>query len=1089
MSASIVRIRDGRPGDDEPMPHESDLGQPVHVPGATDASALRAQLAPMGGEFVQIRLPPGSWSLPAWSTDGGTLAVASRTEILVVRDFGRVVAARIQPFNREIIELVVSPDGRYIAALGDTRLRGRTPLDDIGPSVQVQRITTIKLWDAWSGRLLDSVDSVQAAALSFGPHSDLIVTGHTDSLRVWHLTNGRLAAPKKLPGGYRNVIAIALEPSGDFLAIAADYSTVLVRSLEPGNVTMTIDGLDGQVSALAYATEIGTGLLSAAVLDRAIQVRRVGDMSLVASLEGHTELISSLGNFGRDSFLLSESEDQDIRLWDRQTLECRLVIKNLTKIVPTESRYKRAAAGCPGHSAIAIVSDSDVVPGARVLTVWTFGASLGESHQAELSKVKYTTAKVVLLGDSGVGKTGLGWRVAHGDFREHSSTHGQQFWLLDQLRDTRPDGTQCEAILWDLAGQPDYRLIHALFLDDADVALILFDATHSDDPMQGVDYWLRQLGFGTTDNAPAAILVAARSDRGTARMTPADMAEFASRRGARSVIVTSARTGRGLDELVAGIRDAIDWERRPTTVTTTTFKLIKDYVLRLKEPEETSRVILSPADLRRLLEDGDIADGFSDEEMMSAVGHLSNHGYVSILKTSRGESRILLAPELLNNIASSIVLEARQNPKGLGSLEERRVLAGEYQFPELADLRPEEQEILLDSAVAMFLQHNVCFREADPLNSTVYLVFPALINLKRPDLDEAQPIENGPSYTIVGAVENVYASLVVLLGYTSTFTRANQWRDQARYVVGDGLVCGFRLEGEYDAGELNFVLYFGTTVGQPIRNLFQSLFESFLARRHLTVRRYEPIHCPAGHHLNRSVVRELMAEGVDRTFCNRCGSTTALPSATDPIRLEKAEAEAFEVQHRAAALRSRFEQAAFRLKTYWDQTAPAPLECFISYAWGDPDQEKWVEQLASDLAKAGAEVILDRWENNRIGASVSRFVERIEAADRVIIVGSRSYRSKYENRDPERGRVVAAEADLIAKRLLGAEAAKLTVLPVLYDGTEETSFQPLLRGRVYADFRDSDAYFETALNLVLSLYEISPRSPLSVELNEKFRRI
>ena len=50
------------------------------------------------------------------------------------------------------------------------------------------------------------------------------------------------------------------------------------------------------------------------------------------------------------------------------------------------------------------------------------------------------------------------------------------------------------------------------------------------------------------------------------------------------------------------------------------------------------------------------------------------------------------------------------------------------------------------------------------------------------------------AYTASGAVENVYASLVVLMGYTQTFTRTNQWRNHARYEVGRGQVCGFRLE-------------------------------------------------------------------------------------------------------------------------------------------------------------------------------------------------------------------------------------------------------------------------------------------------------
>lgn len=52
-------------------------------------------------------------------------------------------------------------------------------------------------------------------------------------------------------------------------------------------------------------------------------------------------------------------------------------------------------------------------------------------------------------------------------------------------------------------------------------------------------------------------------------------------------------------------------------------------------------------------------------------------------------------------------------------------------------------------------------------------------------------------------------------------------------------------------------------------------------------------------------------------------------------------------------------------------------QCFISYAWGRTDEEKiherWVEKnLATDLQKAGIGVVLDRWENAKIGASVSQ---------------------------------------------------------------------------------------------------------------------
>jgi hypothetical protein len=182
-------------------------------------------------------------------------------------------------------------------------------------------------------------------------------------------------------------------------------------------------------------------------------------------------------------------------------------------------------------------------------------------------------------------------------------------------------------------------------------------------------------------------------------------------------------------------------------------ELIKDYVLRLKEPGETSHVILSPAELRRLLEADNVAGRFSDDEIMSAVGYLSDNGDVSILKTPPGEPRILLAPDFLNDVASSIVREAQWNTEGLRFLDERRVLAGAYSFPMLAELRAEERQVLLYSAVAMLLQHNICFREVDPLNATIRLVFPAQIDLKRPGGEE-QPVEDEPSYEVRGTIEN-----------------------------------------------------------------------------------------------------------------------------------------------------------------------------------------------------------------------------------------------------------------------------------------------------------------------------------------------
>jgi len=208
----------------------------------------------------------------------------------------------------------------------------------------------------------------------------------------------------------------------------------------------------------------------------------------------------------------------------------------------------------------------------------------------------------------------------------------------------------------------------------------------------------------------------------------------------------------------------------------------------------------------------------------------------------------------------------------------------------------------------------------------------------------------------------------------------------------------------------------------------------------------------------------------------------------EPIQLTREVQAEVESQRRAAEQRTRFEQAVFRVRAYVEEQKIKPPGSFISYAWGVPEHERWVEKrLAINLQKAGVNVVLDRWHNAQIGASVARFVERIEKSDRIVMVGTPLYRRKYENRDASTGYVVAAEVDLINNRLLGAEPQKQSVLPLLLDGEKTASLPPLLHGRVYADFRNELTYFTTAFDLILSLYQIAPNHAVVADLRESLR--
>jgi hypothetical protein len=55
-----------------------------------------------------------------------------------------------------------------------------------------------------------------------------------------------------------------------------------------------------------------------------------------------------------------------------------------------------------------------------------------------------------------------------------------------------------------------------------------------------------------------------------------------------------------------------------------------------------------------------------------------------------------------------------------------------------------------------------------------------------------------------------------------------------------------------------------------------------------------------------------------------------------------------------------FEEALVHLKRAADLKGVRQPSCFISYAWGDVELERWVSQLATNLANAGIAVVFDQ---------------------------------------------------------------------------------------------------------------------------------
>ncbi len=1008
-------------GKKEPKPRQT-----APEPGPLPPSVEPEQEAPEISTFTEIDGSPvpgltlrqvlrghGNWiGRIAWSPDGAYLASPSEDQTIRIWEARSWRCMRTLQGHAEVNSVAWSPDGRRLASASDDAI--------------------IRLWDAASSQVEQTLQghSDRLNSVAWSPDGRRLASASRDNtIRLWDAASGQVM--QTLQGHTDGVNSVAWSPDSRRLASASGDKTIRLWDTARGQAVQTLQGHTRWVYGVAWSPD-GQRLVSASG-DKTIRLWDTARGQALQVLEGHSGGVNYAA-FSADGHWLAskgDSNDNNIRLWRGDTWACAAVLNE-----PASGYWPSGIAFHHCLPVLATLGEKDTI-----IRIWELDEAilLGQAQEA----VRYTTAKVVLVGDSGVGKTGLGWRLAHGEFKEHASTHGQQFWAIPQLGLARPDGVQCEAVLWDLAGQHVYRQVHSIFLENVAAALVLFDPSNRQEPLKGAQFWLEQLkGKG---QLPPAILVGARADRGAPALSQAELEQFCQRYAiCGGYVSTSALSGEGLEALLEKLKAQIPWEQMTATVTTVTFKRIKDYVLALKEKPERQGVLVNPAELRVQLEQTPEVYKttgvweFTDSEMMTAVGHLETHGYVTILRSSAGEQHILLTPDLLVNLAASIMLLADKNPRELGAVSERALLHGQFPFDELKGLAKAEQQVLLDAAVLRFLEHNICFRET--YGDDTLLIFPGLIKQKRP-LQDDLPATDDISYAVRGRVENLYAMLVVLLGYTPSFVRINQWQNQAQYEMGAGEICGFRLIEERE-GELELVLYYSAAMPAYGRAKFQELFEQFIYQREVEVTRFPPVICPNGHRQERATVVKRVRENKRFVFCEECGEKTNLPSFDQPQTIGIGASPWLQREEAAARLRSAYEVALTRVKSY--RRSWATPRAYLSRL---PEQAAWADKLCHDLNDAGVYVVEQ--------------VAQVQPEDAFILLDTPAYRHAFKSVAP----TLVADIPLIQARL--GKKGRLISLALSGPAVAHD-----IQNCKLGSFCDKTHYPIDLFNLVLELYAI-----------------
>ena len=156
-----------------------------------------------------------------------------------------------------------------------------------------------------------------------------------------------------------------------------------------------------------------------------------------------------------------------------------------------------------------------------------------------LSKQYDDLFKLVIIGDSGVGKSCLLLRFADDTFTENFySTIGVDF----RFKCLEIGDRKCKLQIWDTAGQERFKTVTSAYYRGADGIIIVFDQTDKDS-YNNVQNWIEDISRYSTDD-PVKIIFANKDDISQEKKSVdnEDIIELEKRTGLE-IIKTSAKTG------------------------------------------------------------------------------------------------------------------------------------------------------------------------------------------------------------------------------------------------------------------------------------------------------------------------------------------------------------------------------------------------------------------------------------------------------------------------------------------------------------------------------------------------------------------
>lgn len=169
----------------------------------------------------------------------------------------------------------------------------------------------------------------------------------------------------------------------------------------------------------------------------------------------------------------------------------------------------------------------------------------GSSDKTGAFDSKNLRIKLVLLGDSGVGKSCIVLRFVRGQFDPSSKVTVGASFLSQTI--ALQDSTTVKFEIWDTAGQERYASLAPLYYRGASAAVVVYDIT-SPETFQKAQYWVKELQKHGSPNIVMA-LVGNKADLHMSREVAVETAQQYAESNGMFFIETSAKTAENINQL------------------------------------------------------------------------------------------------------------------------------------------------------------------------------------------------------------------------------------------------------------------------------------------------------------------------------------------------------------------------------------------------------------------------------------------------------------------------------------------------------------------------------------------------------------